>query len=100
MTTSQRLIEHELDAAIKSTQSMRHCAKRGVAANERICCDGGCNDNQGRGHCPRFHAQEPPSEEYKGIFFDEPMVDLACSVAIVLACVALVLLVPGPGVWQ
>lgn len=28
-------------------------------SNERYCCDGRCNENQGRGECPRVRSSPP-----------------------------------------
>lgn len=42
---------------------------------ERYCCDGGCNENQGRGACPSY--RNPPTET------EWLRVDLLCAVLLV-----------------
>ena len=56
-----------------------------AALDTETCCTGACNDNQGRGYCPRHPEPEPPATS----------TDLALAVVIVAALAVFALLGPA-----
>lgn len=59
---------------------------------ERHCCDGGCNERQGRGWCPRY-TQAPVK---RPLFADCPRASRVIAVALVIAVVAVLWAIAMP----
>jgi hypothetical protein len=70
---------------------------RNWARDERTCCDGRCNDNQGRGGCPRVPesmprpAQPRPKQHYRPERRANPYITRAvCGLLWLLVCMGAV----------
>lgn len=78
---------------MKPFRSERHAALDAVYP-ERFCCDGVCNENQGRGGCPRFCSRV---ENVPSPTFPMQVSELAIC-GFVVACCALPFIF-GPWLW-
>jgi len=86
---SARLQAHELDAAISGEHLWEDTrTPEEIEADARAAV------------CEAYDHANDAEPKYVGVFFDDPLADWACILAVVLACAVLACVVPGPANWN